>query len=144
MMSFRFRNEEQKRANLAILRDLLVDNKDDQPAKTSLSNAIAMAEATLVTGELDKMIERTNRMHWRSTIGMSVFFIVLGFAELAWAYLFPATALPTIIFALCIWFYAYGLHVQYRLQQQYHTTLRWLDGQAFDLPAIPVSLIRVH
>lgn len=146
MFSYRFTNPQQKAANLAILRDLLVDHADDQPAKTALSNAITMAEETTVTGDLDSMIARTNKLQVRWTIGLSVFFILFAAVQFVWGYSLGgwygignyAMGAATLVYGVALW----GM---WRIQQRYYTTLKWLESMQLELPTIPGSLLKaVH
>lgn len=146
MLSYRFANEEQKRVNLAILRDLLLDNKNDQPAKTALSNAIIMAEATMVSGALDEMIEKTNRWYRRSTRWLSVFFVALAMAEFGFAALqgFSFGALGQIFFGVALLTYCWALQGMWRIQRAYHDTLKRLETMQLEMPPVPTSLTVVR
>jgi hypothetical protein len=129
----------QKDATLAILGDLLQDHREDQLARTSLSNAIALAEATMVTGELDAMIQRTNKMWWRSAVAFSVFFVAFAAAQFWFGY--TTGSLAYYVFGLATAFYAFALFAYYRITWHYHTQLKWLASLQLVLPTIPGSLI---
>lgn len=141
MLHYRFANEAQKEVHLATLRDLFVENHDDQVARTALTNAIAMAEATLVTGELDEMIAKTNRMHRRTIIVSSVFFGLLAAFEFGFGFMIGGFAqLGYYAMGAAILFYVVAMWAIYRIQLRYYTTLKWLEGVQLELPQVPRSL----
>jgi hypothetical protein len=145
MLSYRFSNRTQKEVHLATLRDLMVEHHEDQIAKTTLSNAIAMAEGTMVTGQLDDMIARTNRMHRNGNITLSVFFVLLALLELAFSYEFSRSwiqAIPTIAFAVSILTYVACLWALFHIQRRYYTSLKWLEDHQLELPPMSIRLAR--
>jgi hypothetical protein len=143
MMAFRFSDTRQKEAQLAILRDLLVEHQEDQLAKTVLSNSIGLASATMVAGELDEMIATSNRWYRRNTRIISMFFVALAIFELAfgwlewrhrgslWGMLGPS------FFAVGLLTYCWALQGMWRIQMRYHDTLKMLEDMQLVLPATP-------
>lgn len=150
MMSFRFTERRQKDVQLAIIRDLFMDHQEDQPAKTVLSNAIAVFEATPVAGDLDKLIADTDRWYRRQTRWLSVFFVALAAFEFAWGFVDYRhegrilSMLGPWAFGLCLLFYCVALQGMWKQQRRYHTSLKWLDDMQLELSSVPPSLTAVN
>lgn len=148
MLSYRFSNQTQKDVQLTILRDLLKDHADDQLAKTVLSNSIAAFEATMVSGDLDALIERTNSWYRRTTRLLSVFFVALGLAEMVFAWIQwreggIIRGLGPLFFGVVALSYCAALQGMWRIQRNYHTQLKRLEDMQLELPSTPVRLQRV-
>lgn len=139
MNVFRFSNPAQKEVHLATLTHLMLENHDDQIAKTALSNAVLLSEGTLVTGELDDMIRKTSRMHWWSTIGVSVFFTPLAAFQLWMGYYVSwanyCSAFATLVYMGCLW-------ALYRIQGRYYSSLKMLEDHQLELPPTAIRHLR--
>lgn len=141
MLSLRFQNEAQKEVQLATLRHLFVEHHGDQVARTCLTNAIAMAEATMVTGQLDDMIAKTNRMQRNGGRIIICVFALVAASQLALGYYL---SWPNYISAFATLIYAGSLMVHWHIQKRYYTSLKWLESLQLELPPVPTSLKAVN
>jgi hypothetical protein len=135
MLSYRFADDTQKEVHLATLRDLFVENHNDQIARIAISNAIAMAEGTLVSGELDDMIRQdaTGCTGGRPLAYRCFSSPLLGFQIWMgtwWNWSSYMSAFATATYMGCLW-------MLYHLQNRYYTTLKWLEGVQLELPTMP-------